>query len=164
MRLIRTDDRQVLDQCEVTFPMAQPNDAIQQLTQRILSSLCSTAPVVRQESPKSYQVPIGARFTLYLLRLEQLLSARFAAMDGSQSSFLHGEREIIDGNLQLCVDCPDNIVTRILLARTLLSIKKVRPELIREFKVKIELLQKKKPLPQPAQEILDDLIEEVFAV
>lgn len=164
MRLIRADNRQVLDQCEVTFPMTQPNDAIQQLTQRLLSSLCSTAPVIRQESPKSYQVPVGARFPLYLLRLEQLLSARFAAMDSSQSSFLHGEREIIDGNLQLCVDCPDNIVTRILLARTLLSMKKVRPELIKEFKEKIELLQTRKPLPQPAQEVLDNLIEEVFAV
>jgi tetratricopeptide (TPR) repeat protein len=164
MRLFRADNRQVLDQCEVTFPMAHPNDAIQQLIQRLLSSLCSTAPVVRQEPPKSYQVPVGARFPLYLLRLEQLLSARFAAMEGSQSSFLHGEREIIDGNLQLCVDCPENIVTRILLARTLLSIKKVRPELIKEFKAKIELLQRKKPLPQPAQEILENMIGDVFAV
>jgi hypothetical protein len=83
---------------------------------------------------------------------------------GPQSSFLHGEREIIDGNLQLCVDCPESIVTRILLARTLLSIKKVRPELSKEFKAKIELLQRKKPLFQPTQEILDNMIGELFAV
>jgi tetratricopeptide (TPR) repeat protein len=164
MRLVRADNLCVLDQSKAIFPMAQPDHAVQQLTRRLLSSLYSAAPVIRQESPKSYQVPKGAKFPFYLLRLEQLLSARFAAMGGSQSSFLYGEREVIDGNLQLCIDCPDNIVTRILLARTLLSMKKVRPELIMEFKEKIELLQKTKPLPQPAQKLLDKMIEEVFAV
>ncbi|MGA2217991.1 MAG: tetratricopeptide repeat protein, partial [Terracidiphilus sp.] len=164
LRIIRTDNHEVLDQFEVTFPMEQPNDAIQQLTQSLLSLLCSSAPVARRESPKLYQVPVDASFPLYLLRLEQLLAIRFAAMDGPQSSFLHGERDIIDGNMQLCVDCPDNIVTRILLARTLLSMRAARPELIKEFKGKIELLQRKKPLPQPAQEILNNLIKEAFTV
>lgn len=162
MRLIRTNDRQVLDQDEVTFPIAHPNEAIKQLTQRLLSSLCAVTPMIRHEFSKMYRVPAGASFPFYLLRLEQLISARFAAMGGPHSAFLYGERDIIDGNLQLCVDCPDNFVARIILARTLRSLKVVRPELIQEFRGRIELLQTKMPLPQPARDVTDRLIDEIF--
>ena len=48
----------------------------------------------------------------YLLRLEQLLAVRCAGMDGVSPAFLNGEREIIDGNLQLCLWCPDNVVKK----------------------------------------------------
>lgn len=55
----------------------------------------------------------------YLLRLEHLLAVRLAASLSPGSSFLHGEREIIDGNLQLCLSYPANVTVRVLLLQTL---------------------------------------------
>jgi hypothetical protein len=85
-------------------------------------------------------------------------------MEGVGPSFLNGEREIIDGNLQLCVACPDNIGTRLLFAKTLLAMKRVRPDLIGEFKDKIILLQQKKPLRGPANGVLQKMFDEALAV
>jgi hypothetical protein len=77
-----------------------------------------------------------------LLRLEQLLAVRSSTIDGVRSSFLSGEREIINGNLQLCLACPNNVSTRLMLVQTLSGLKKVRPDILPEFKDKLNLLQK----------------------
>jgi hypothetical protein len=66
-------------------------------------------------------------------------------MDGVRPNFLSGEREIIDGNLQLCLACPEYVATRLLLVQTLLAIKKIRPDILPEFKDKLALLQNEKP-------------------
>jgi hypothetical protein len=58
------------------------------------------------------------------------------------SSSLHGEREIIDGNLQLCLAYPHNATVRVLLLQTLDYMKKVRPEVVEEFRGKVEKLQR----------------------
>jgi hypothetical protein len=83
-------------------------------------------------------------------------------MDGVPVTFLHGERDIIDGNLQLCLAEPENLIPRILLAQTLLRMKKIRPQVVAEFRDKVLLLEKEKPLPDPAQGILERLFAEVY--
>ncbi len=81
-------------------------------------------------------------------------------MDGVSPGFLNGEREILDGNLQLCMACPESVSTRILLAQTLLAMKKVRPDILPEFKDKIALLQKEKPLREPAHSLVQRMVNE----
>ena len=98
------------------------------------------------------------------LRLEQLLAIRCAGMNGVPSGFFHGEREVLDGNLQLCLDHPVNVSTRILLVQTLAAFKRVRPEILPEFKERIALLQKEKPLPEPAQGVVQRMINEALGV
>ena len=110
-----------------------------------------------------YQIPRGSHFAHYALRLEQLLAARCAGMEGVNKSFLYGERNILDGNIQLCTDHPQNLPTRILLAQTLLAIKRARPEVAPEFKDKVALLQKEKPLSEPANSVIQRLLNEAFA-
>jgi hypothetical protein len=151
-------------QYSASFHPAKPDEAIPELAEQLLSLIAELKPVRRQECSGLYSAPTGGKLPYYLLRLEQLLAARYAAMDGEQSSFLHGEREVIDGNLQLCLDCPENAGARIVLAKTLLSIKAVRPRLVGEFKDKIDLLQSKKPLSEPAQSVVGRMINEAFAV
>ncbi len=97
----------------------------------------------------------------YLLRLEQLLAVRCATMNGVSREFLHAEREIIDGNLQLCLIFPSNIATRILLVQTLLNMNKTKPEVVREFIEKVVMLQKDKPLAEPAQSIVQEMLNEL---
>lgn len=164
LRLIRSNDHELVLQYSASFHPAKPEEAIPELAKQLLSQIVELEPLARQDCPSLYHVPAGTNLPYYLLRLEQLMAARFAAMDGEQSSFLHGEREIIDGNLQLCLDCPENVGTRIVLAKTLLSMKLVRPKLIGEFKDKIELLQRKKSLPEPAQSIVSRMINEALTI
>ena len=164
LRLISSINRENLGELSASFQSADPEGAVLDLARRLLLLIAGPAQLERQSPPPSYQVPTGVNFPTYLLRLEQLLAVRCAGMVGVGPSFLNGEREIIDGNLQLCVACPDNIGTRLLFAKTLLAMKRVRPDLIGEFKDKIILLQQKKPLRGPANGILQKMFDEALAV
>jgi hypothetical protein len=84
-------------------------------------------------------------------------------MDGVQPGFLSGEREIIEGNLHLCLAHPESQSVRILLAQTLLAMKKIRLDVVAEFRDKVELLQKQHPLPGAAQGVIDRLINECMS-
>jgi tetratricopeptide (TPR) repeat protein len=164
LRLIRSSNRESLGELSASFQSANPEGAVLDLARRLLLLIAGPAQLERQAPPPSYQVPTGMNFPTYLLRLEQLLAVRCAGMEGVGPSFLNGEREIIDGNLQLCVACPDNIGTRLLFAKTLLAMKMVRPDLIGEFKDKIILLQQKKPLRGPANGVLQKMFDEALTV
>ena len=129
----------------------------------MLTLLTRHAEVEVQTPSPLYQVPVGANFPYYLLRLEQLLALRCSGMDGVPSGFLSGEREIIDGNLQLCLACPENVGVRILLVQTLLAMKKPRPDIPPEFKDKVTSLQKEHPQREPAHGVVQRMLNEVLA-
>jgi tetratricopeptide (TPR) repeat protein len=163
LRVIRCSDGKCFGDLSASFPSNQPQAAIPNLAQRLLSLLAQQAVLETPMAPPNYKLPASDSLPNYLLRLEQLLAVRCSNMDGVQSDFLSGEREILDGNLQLCLDCPDNIITRILLAQTLQSMKRVRPSIVQEFKDRILLLLEEKPLAEPAQATLHGWIQDVFS-
>jgi hypothetical protein len=163
LRLVRTIDGKCLGQLDAAFPSTKPEDAIPQLAQRLLGLLVEQAEVETQPTAPLYQVPTGPHFPYYLLRLEQLLSVRCAGMDGVQPNFISGAREIIDGNIQQCLNCPQNVPARLLLVQTLSAMKKVRPEILPEFKDKLALLQKEKPLSEPAHGVVQRILNEALA-
>jgi hypothetical protein len=163
LRLVRTIDGKCLGHLNAAFPSTKPEDSIPQLAQKLLGLLAEHAEVETQPPAPLYQVPAGTNFPYYLLRLEQLLAVRCASMDGVQPNFLSGAREIIDGNIQQCLACPQNVPARLLLAQTLLAMKKVRPDILPEFKDKLTLLQKEKPLPEPAHGVVQRMLNEIIA-
>ncbi|UWZ81648.1 hypothetical protein [Occallatibacter riparius] len=164
LRIIRSSDHEVVGKLSAPLDYAKPEDSIPELARRTLSRLTDLTPAGFQKTSEMYKVPTGAQFRFYLLRLEQLLAIRLAGMEGNGSNFLNGEREILDGNLQLCLDCPSNVIARMLLAKTTLAMKRIRPELITGFKDKVLLLNRKNPLAEPARSVLDRLFAEAFAV
>ena len=162
LRLVRTIDAAVLGTAEASFAIAQPETALRELSGTLLKLLQKEASLDRVTPPPQYHPPSGPDFAYYLLRLEQLLAVRCSTMDGTPPQFLSGCREIIDGNLHLCVSQTNNVVPRLLLLQTLCSMKKVRPEVVDEYREKILLLQKEKPLAEPAHSVLQRLISEVY--
>ena len=164
LRLIRTIDAKCLGTLSGSFLSAKPEERIPALAQQLLSLLGEQAEVESVPCAPLYHFPPGPHFAYYLLRLEQLLAVRCGSMDGVSATFLSGEREIIGGNLQLCLDLPQNAAVRILLAQTLLAMKKARPEVISEFKDKVALLQKEYPLSEPAHATVQQIIGEAFTV
>ncbi len=163
LRLVRTIDAKLLASLDVSFSWEHPEYAIPDLARQLLSLLAQHAEVDIVTPPAAYQVPEASLFPHYLLRLEQLLAVRCATMDGASSS-LNGERDIVDCNLLLCLDCPSNVPVRILLAQTLLTLKTVRPLIPSEYKDKIMRLQKEKSLAEPAHSILQRMFDEALGV
>jgi len=163
VRLVRTIDGKCLGVLQVSFPMAQPEASIPRLAQDLLTLLHAQAEVSLTPPPTVYKVPTGTQFPYYLLRLEQLLAVRCGTMEGVNPGFLSGERDIVLGNLQLCLDNPDNLPARLTLAQTLQAMRRVHPEVVQEFKDKVVLLQKEKPLPAPLQGVVQRLIDESFS-
>jgi tetratricopeptide (TPR) repeat protein len=162
LRMLRSSNRESLGHLSASFQPANPEHAVLDIAQRLLLLVTSPVQLESRIPPGPYRVPTGVNFAAYLLRLEQLLAVRCAGMDGVNPSFLNGEREIIDGNLQLCVACPENVGTRLLFARTLLAMKRVRPGLAGEFKDKILLLQQKHPLHGPANGVVQQMFNEAL--
>ena len=163
LRLVRTIDGKCLGTLAATWPLSNPEKGIPELARQLLTLLAEQAELTVSTSPPAYQVPAAPQFAGYLLRLEQLLAVRCAGMDGVKGNFLNGEREIIDGNLKLCLDHPQNVGARILLAQTLMVMKRARPDILPEFKDKLTLLQKEKSLPEPAHGVLQRMFNEVLA-
>ena len=158
LALVRTIDGKQLGRLEASFAPLNPDETICTLAGKLLSLLADQAEVEPLSPSPLYQLPDVASFPNYLLRLEQLLSVRCGAMDKAKPGFLSGEREIIDGNLQLCLAFPENIPVRLLFIQTLLLMEKIRPEVVTEFRDKIALLQKEKPLEEPVNRVVQRIL------
>ena len=162
LRLLRVADRKCLGTFQTEFPVATPEHAIRGLSAPLLALLSQEPGFKSQKNNSAYQVPEGALFSNYLLRLEQLLAVRCASLEDIHRDFLSGERDIINGMIQLCLECPRNIGTRILLAQTLLAMRKVRADVNAEFVDKVLMLQRDKPLPRLSQDTVDEMLKEAF--
>lgn len=163
LQLLRTIDGTSLGSLAASFNMADPETAVPTLARHLINLLCQEADVTSHQMPADYAVPQGSSFPYYLLRLEQLLAMRCGGMDGAHQGFLSGEREIVDGNLQLCLSHPDSLAVRLLFAQTLAAMKRARPDVVGEFRDKVALLQKNHPLPGAAHGVIERIIKESLA-
>ena len=163
LRFLRTIDSTLLGTATTTLTPGNSQPGFDVLAADLLRLVTAHAQVRKFDLPDIYQVPCGNDFAQYQLRLEQALTVFLAATDGVTAGFLNGEREVVNGNLQLCLNHPRNPTPRLLLAQTLTNLKKVRPDIVAEFKDKVALLQKEKPLFEPTQEMTQKILNEVFA-
>jgi tetratricopeptide (TPR) repeat protein len=163
LRLIRIADETCIGNLTTSFPCTRPEEVMPQFSRLLLDLLVEQAKLQTSSPAPLYQVPAGTYFPYYLLRLEQLLAVRCGGMDGVRSNFLSGEREIIDGTIELCLAFPQNLAARLVLAQVLSGMKKIRPDILPEFKSKLEMLQKEQPLPQPARGVVQLILDEALA-
>jgi tetratricopeptide (TPR) repeat protein len=163
-RLLRTTDSQCIGQVTESFPMATPAGAVRQIARRLVAELVQQPSISPQPCPPNYTLPEGDWLFIYLVRLEQMLAVSCNSMDKEKALGLSGERDILDGNLQQCLHIPTSVNVRILFAKTLLYMKDVRPDILPEFSERIAMLQKEKPLAEPAQEFVQKLLDEALAV
>jgi tetratricopeptide (TPR) repeat protein len=163
VRLLRSSDGELVAQLSETFPVAAPAESIMRLGRQVRDLLCRSGGVIPQPMPPTYSLPPLADFPGYLVRLEQLLAVRCSSIDGAKPGFLSGEREIAAGMIALCLGSPHSVSTRLLLAQTLLAMKRVRADVVAEFQERVTTLQRDHALPPPAADILQRLINEAFA-
>lgn len=160
LRLVRTIDAKCLAETTAPCSLNDPAQALPRLTQTLLAALATQADIAPAPATPGVS-PLCPLSSLYLLRLEQLLAVRTAGIEPARSS-LSGERDILDGQLQLSLKHPDNVPARLLLAHSLRGLKKVRPDILPEFRPRVDLLQKENPLPEPAQSVVTRILGEAF--
>lgn len=161
LRVLRTVDGECEGNLETSFAPADPGERVSELSRRLVTLLAQRTKTMMHTPSPLYQLPETPYLANYLLRLEQLLAVRCAGMDGVSPAFLNGEREIVEGNLQLCLGCPNNIAARLLLAETLLTMNRIKPEVVHEFIDKVLMLQKENPLREPAQRVAQEMLNEL---
>ena len=145
LAFVRTSDGTRIGELEREFSPERPAEDLAELADEVVELLSVLGPATA--SP-AYEVPGPAMFASYLLRLEQLLAVRCAAMDGVAPHFLNGEHEIVQGEFDLCLAEPGNVPARLLLLGTLEGLVKVKPEVAREFDGMLASLQRDHPLEQ----------------
>ena len=162
-RLVRTSDSTVLGMTIAEVAPKAPEDGVRGLVGELLALLQREAGLVLAAPPAEYQVPTGRDFGLYLLRLEQLLAVRCNTMIDGAPGFFGGEREVLDGALHLCLTQPENIPARLIFAQLLRQLVPGRPQVVAEYRAKVQLLQKDKPLPGVAGAIIERLFGSLYA-
>ena len=164
VRILRTSDGNCVADtvCETAFE--DPGPGVLQIADKMLEVLTQHAGVQEVPPPEWYEVPNVTDTADYLLRLEQQLAVASMTFDPLiKGGGLSGEHEIIDGGLQLCVRQPSNITVRMLLAQTLRLMKKVRPEILVEYKDKTALLAREHPLQTEAGLLATQTIHETIS-
>ncbi len=161
LRLVRTIDAACLGGASVPCSLSDPGQALPELA-RVLHELLSAHADIGLTPPRDSALAPHPALSNYLLRLEQLLAVRTAGIDPAQSP-LHGEREILEGQLGLCLEQPENLPARLIFAHTLKAMRRARPEILPEFRPRAELLQKEKPLAEPARSVITRILSDAFA-
>lgn len=159
LRLVRTIDGSCLGTATARCPSSDPAQALPGLTRDLLDLLATHAEVPASAAPDDL-LPVPG--SAYLLRLEQLLAVRTAALPGAAGT-VRGEGEILEGQLQLCLDQPASVPVRLLFAHTLRALKAVRPAALADYRIRVEQLEKDHPLAEPAQSVVARVCAEAFA-
>lgn len=159
LRLVRTSDGVCLGERSASFPQARPQDGIPDLAEALMALLAEQVNLRQAPPPALYQAPADAYFPDYLLRLEQLLAVRCAGLEGHPPGTLNGEREILDGNIRLCLSFPHNVTVRLLLARTVAAMARIRPDILPEFAARLVALQANRKLAEPAQGVVQAILD-----
>ena len=161
-RLVRSADGLCIAETQVEMASDDPGPSVDRLADDIGRLLAKDVGVRTTPAPTWYRIPTGQDLSDYLLRLEQQLAVTSMHLDFLKGGGLHGEREMLDGILQLCVRQPANQLVRMLFAQTLRQMQKVRPEILHEFKEKFNLLQRDHPLAGDVAQLIEKTLAEIL--
>lgn len=164
LRLLRVSDAKLIFEIDVAIDPKNIGPDVGRLLDSFLSKLLELTNVSQSEWPGWYCLPDAITNSDYMLRIEQLLATSCRNSDFLRGGDLTGERDMLDGSLQLCVQQPQNLTARMLFWQLLRLMKKVRPDILPEYEDKVNLLQKNFPVSGDIGRFMDEIRDEVFAV
>lgn len=160
-RLVRTSDAQCVFETECPLPMDAADFASTDLLPDLVPAIREAAGAAPLELPPFYEVPQNKSFFTYLSCLEGALVLTTSAQPTAQKDTVHLPREILERIIFLAMECPTNVPVRMLLARTLLAMKKFDAGITAEYYQRIAGMHAEQPLPEPAQRVVTQVMEEV---
>jgi len=151
LRLVRAADARCVIETSVPCGAA----GFDKFETALRAHLASATNIATAKLPASYQPPPDASLPAYLTCSEQLLAIRAATTFKARHT-LHAdaERGILTNQIHLCAELSRSVPARLLLFQSLASLNEIRPAIVREFKERVNTLQKETPLPTPAQQTL----------
>lgn len=161
-RLLRQQDGCLLAETSVEANVENLGAMFGHIYKELIKLLTLHAGVKVSPPPGWYRLPAGNYGADYLLRIEQLLTVVCSNVYNLDRGGLHGEREMLDGLLQLSVNLPKNPTVRMVFAQMMRQMGKRRPEIVLEYKDKTAHLQRDYPIKE-IEPLLDKAFYEAFA-
>jgi tetratricopeptide (TPR) repeat protein len=155
--VLRASDSASIGRVQAAAPPGQPETAVLPLARDVMRLLAEHGLAAEAPSPL-YQLPEGPALANYMIRLEQLLAVRSAITAEDESPAITGERDILEGTLFLALQQPQSPAVRALLASMVVAMRRIRPEIVEEFKDRLTMLQRDQPLGEPLDEIVADMV------
>ena len=155
--VLRAADSTSLGQVQATCPAGQPEVAVMTLAGELIRLLAQSGLTAETPSP-FYRLPEGPALANYMIRLEQLLAVRSAITAGDEPPAIAGERDILEGTLFLALQQSQSPAVRALLAGMVVAMRRIRPEIVEEFTDRLTMLQRDRPLGEPMDEIVTDMV------
>jgi len=164
LRLIRTIDASCIQEFSYEFPEAGFSTIADQVLADLDQALARETDLTFQTPSSPLQTSLsGDELDHYLLRLEQCLAVRCDTLNKTGTN-LSNPSEILNGTLQLCLQNPTHLPSRLLLTRTLNGIHKKDAQLAASFSDKVNSLQSEFPIPSIHSETLANEFEAALSV
>lgn len=161
-RLLRQADGCRLAETSVEADVENLGAMFGHVYKELIRLLSVHASVKASPPPSWYRLPAGYYGADYLLRIEQLLTVVCSNNYVLDGGGLHGEREMLDGLLQLCVNQPKNPTVRMVFAQMMRQMRKLRADIALEYKDKAAHLQRDYPIKE-IESLADKAFNEAFA-
>jgi hypothetical protein len=116
-----------------------------------------------QSACETLAPPAPALLPSYISGLEQALAVSCSALAPDTGPFLYAERSILDFLLDLCLRASKNVPARLLLLSTVERESRARPDIAREYRARLERLQREHPIPEPAQALASAALSRIYA-
>jgi hypothetical protein len=136
---------------------------INAIARRTLAEFHSLAGVSRLPASDTLFPPTVGLLPQYVTGLAQALAVFCAALAPDTQPFLYAERNILDWLLDLCLRETDNAIMRLLLLSTVERESRARPDVAREYRERLERLQREHPLRQSGQGLADAALKRIYA-
>jgi tetratricopeptide (TPR) repeat protein len=159
LRLVRVSDGVCVGSLSEKMSMENPGPGAERLVRSVLHLVQGLKGAKPSVPPEWYCRPDDREGSDYLLRLEQQLAVATTIF---QKGSISGEREILDGSLQLCVRNSTNATVRMLYAQTLRQMRKIRPDIVPEYRTRNELLAREHPIGGEIDILLERAFVEAF--
>lgn len=163
LSIVRVAGQKVLADWEMTVDPKDAAGAINAIVKRTLRELQALAHVTLQSSTESLFAPTIARLPSYVACLEQALAIFCSAHAPDKTPSLYDERNIIDNLFELCRRETDNVTMRMLLLSTVERESRARPDVVRDYRQRLEGLQREFPLRTPARALTEAALTRIFA-
>jgi hypothetical protein len=160
LRLVRTSDEQCVAGWECPFDRRSSAEALRTVVKETLSVVCTELELERLSGESAYELPQGQELARYSVELEQLATARAHMPEAAEDSF-SGKHGALDWAFGLCTKCPENVPVRLIAAELLRAFAQRTPALRAEYGPKLRCLHAEFPLREPAQGILQEIVDEV---
>jgi hypothetical protein len=163
LSLVHVADKKTLAEWKQPVEPNNVSAAVSAIAKRMLGEIHALPGVSLAPAVESLYPPTVAMLGRYVSGLEQALAVYCASRTPDTKEYLYAERSILDVLLDLCLRETDNGSMRMLLLSTVEREAPMKPEIVQEYRERLERLQREHPLHQPAQGLTDAALARIYA-